>query len=141
MEMEIIPAPRGERCIMHPRRLKNRHCRVRRCDWVAGGSMGEVTRILEAVEKGDARAADDLLPIVYQELRRLAADRLAHERPGQTLQPTALVHEAYIRLVGAADRTFSTTCRTSRSSRDRPARPTGPASSFAATVGSWPALR
>lgn len=65
--------------------------------------MGEVTRILEAVEKGDARAADELLPIVYQELRRLAADRLAQERPGQTLQPTALVHEAYIRLVGAAD--------------------------------------
>ena len=63
--------------------------------------MSEVTRILAAIEDGDARAADELLPIVYQELRRLAAQRLSHEPPGQTLQPTALVHEAYIRLVGA----------------------------------------
>ena len=63
--------------------------------------VSEVTRILEAIEHGDARAADELLPIVYQELRRLAAQRLSHEPPGQTLQPTALVHEAYIRLVGA----------------------------------------
>ncbi len=65
--------------------------------------MSDVTRILEAIGQGDARAADNLLPIVYQELRRLAAERLSHEQPGQTLQPTALVHEAYIRLVGAAD--------------------------------------
>ncbi|MCH7701252.1 MAG: sigma-70 family RNA polymerase sigma factor [Planctomycetes bacterium] len=65
--------------------------------------MSEVTRILTAIEDGDARAADELLPIVYQELRRLAAQRLSHEPPGQTLQPTALVHEAYIRLVGAED--------------------------------------
>jgi RNA polymerase sigma factor (TIGR02999 family) len=63
--------------------------------------MSEVTRILTAIEDGDARAADELLPIVYQELRRLAAQRLSQEPPGQTLQPTALVHEAYIRLVGA----------------------------------------
>ncbi len=63
--------------------------------------VSQVTRILEAIEDGDARAADELLPIVYQELRRLAAQRLSHEPPGQTLQPTALVHEAYIRLVGA----------------------------------------
>lgn len=56
--------------------------------------------ILSAVEQGDARVAGDLLPLVYQELRRLAAQRLSHEQPGQTLQPTALVHEAYLRLLG-----------------------------------------
>jgi RNA polymerase sigma factor (TIGR02999 family) len=63
--------------------------------------MSDVTRILVAIEQGDARAADELLPLVYQELRRLAAQKLSQERPGQTLQATALVHEAYIRLVGA----------------------------------------
>ena len=61
--------------------------------------MNEVTRLLHAIEGGDARAADDLLPIVYNELRGLAAWRMAQERPGQTLQPTALVHEAYLRLL------------------------------------------
>ena len=61
--------------------------------------MNEVTRILCAVEQGDAGAAERLLPLVYQELRRLAAQKLAHETPGLTLQPTALVHEAYLRLV------------------------------------------
>jgi len=61
---------------------------------------GAVTRVLEAVGRGEPRAADRLLPLVYGELRRLAAARLAHEAPGQTLQPTALVHEAYLRLVG-----------------------------------------
>ena len=61
----------------------------------------DVTRILNAIEQGDARAADELLPLVYQELRQLAAQKLAQEKPGQTLQATALVHEAYIRLVGA----------------------------------------
>jgi len=65
--------------------------------------MGEVTRILSAVEAGDAHAAAQLLPFVYEELRKLAAARLAQEAPGQTLQPTALVHEAYLRLVGSAD--------------------------------------
>jgi RNA polymerase sigma factor (TIGR02999 family) len=60
----------------------------------------EVTGILDALGRGDERSARDLLPLVYDELRRLAASRLAHERPGQTLQPTALVHEAYLRLVG-----------------------------------------
>jgi RNA polymerase sigma factor (TIGR02999 family) len=60
----------------------------------------EVTRILDALGRGEERSARDLLPLVYDELRRLAAQRLAHERPGQTLQPTALVHEAYLRLVG-----------------------------------------
>jgi RNA polymerase sigma factor (TIGR02999 family) len=62
-------------------------------------AMGEVTRILEAVERGDTHSADRLLPFVYAELRALAAHRLSRERPGQTLQPTALVHEAFLRLV------------------------------------------
>src|SRR5215471_7545188 len=61
--------------------------------------MSDATRILSAIEQGDPSAADQLLPLVYDELRRLAAERLAHEKPGQTLQPTALVHEAYLRLV------------------------------------------
>ncbi len=63
--------------------------------------MHEVTRILSAVEQGDPHAAEQLLPLVYDELRRLAAEKMAHEKPGQTLQATALVHEAYIRLVDA----------------------------------------
>jgi len=63
--------------------------------------MSEVTLILKAIEEGDAHAADELLPLVYQELRRLAAQWMKKEKPGQTLQATALVHEAYIRLVGA----------------------------------------
>jgi RNA polymerase sigma factor (TIGR02999 family) len=62
--------------------------------------MNDVTRILSAVEHGDPTAAEQLLPLVYDELRRLAAQRLAQEKPGQTLQATALVHEAYLRLVG-----------------------------------------
>lgn len=62
--------------------------------------MSEVTRILSAVEQGDTHAASQLLPLVYKELRRLAAQRMAQEAPGQTLQPTGLVHEAYVRLVG-----------------------------------------
>jgi RNA polymerase sigma factor (TIGR02999 family) len=62
--------------------------------------MTEVTRILDAAAAGDPTAAAELLPLVYDELRKLAAARLAEERPGQTLQPTALVHEAYLRLVG-----------------------------------------
>src|SRR5215472_6357509 len=62
--------------------------------------MDEVTRILSAMEQGDPHAASQLLPLVYDELRRLAAHRLAQQTPGQTLQPTALVHEAYLRLVG-----------------------------------------
>jgi RNA polymerase sigma factor (TIGR02999 family) len=65
--------------------------------------MNDVTRILSAIEQGDPKAAHELLPLVYQELRRLAAQRLAHEAPGQTLQATALVHEAYLRLVGEED--------------------------------------
>jgi RNA polymerase sigma factor (TIGR02999 family) len=62
--------------------------------------MNEVTRILSAIEQGDRRAAEQLLPLVYDELRRLAAQRLSQEKPGQTLEATGLVHEAYIRLVG-----------------------------------------
>lgn len=62
--------------------------------------MNEVTRILSNIEQGDPRAAEQLLPLVYQELRQLAAQKLAQEKPGQTLDATALVHEAYLRLVG-----------------------------------------
>lgn len=61
--------------------------------------MNDVTRILSAIERGDPSAAGELLPLVYEELRKLAAQRMAHESPGQTLQATALVHEAYLRLV------------------------------------------
>src|SRR5262245_58341592 len=63
--------------------------------------MDDLTRLLNAVGSGDPDAADQLLPLVYEELRRLAAQKLAREKPGQTLQATALVHEAYLRLVGA----------------------------------------
>ena len=62
--------------------------------------MDEVTRILSAIERGDEQAAERLLPLVYDELRRLAAQKLAQEKPGQTIQAMALVHEAYLRLVG-----------------------------------------
>src|SRR5689334_18670786 len=61
---------------------------------------GDITRILEAAHNGDPKAADQLLPLVYDELRKLAASKMAHEIPGQTLQPTALVHEAWLRLTG-----------------------------------------
>jgi RNA polymerase sigma factor (TIGR02999 family) len=67
--------------------------------------MSDVTRILNAIEGGDPKAADELLPLVYEELRLLAAQKMAQERLGQTLQATALVHEAYIRLVG--DQTYN----------------------------------
>jgi RNA polymerase sigma factor (TIGR02999 family) len=63
--------------------------------------MSDVTRILSAIEQGDPHAAGELLPLVYEELRKLAALKLAGEKPGQTLQPTALVHEAYLRLIGS----------------------------------------
>ncbi len=64
--------------------------------------MSEVTRILSTIAQGDAHAAEQLLPLVYDELRKLAAQKLAHEKPGQTLQATALVHDAYLRLVDGA---------------------------------------
>src|SRR6516164_11403488 len=66
-------------------------------------AMNDVTRILSAIEHGDPGAAEQLLPLVYDELRQLARQRLAQEKPGQTLQPTALVHEAYLRLVGGEE--------------------------------------
>ena len=74
---------------------------VRVCDHA---SMSDVTQILEAIQQGNPKAAEELLPLVYEELRKLAAHKMAGERPGQTLQPTALVHEAWLRLVG--DRAF-----------------------------------
>jgi hypothetical protein len=60
--------------------------------------MSDITRILSAIEQGDSHASSQLLPLVYEELRKLAAQRLAQEKPGQTLEATALVHEAYLRL-------------------------------------------
>ncbi len=69
--------------------------------------MTDVTRILNAIEQGDAQVADELLPLVYEELRLLAAQKMSQESPGQTLQATALVHEAYIRLVGSEARNWN----------------------------------
>jgi RNA polymerase sigma factor (TIGR02999 family) len=69
--------------------------------------MSDVTRILNAIEQGDVQAAEELLPLIYEELRLLAAQKLSQERPGQTLQATALVHEAYIRLVEGADQNWN----------------------------------
>ncbi len=66
--------------------------------------MSAVTHILDAIEQGNSQAADQLLPLVYQELRKLAAHKMASESPGQTLQPTALVHEAWLKLVGQENR-------------------------------------
>jgi RNA polymerase sigma factor (TIGR02999 family) len=71
-----------------------------RFHYMARASMSDLTRLLSAVDQGEPQAAERLLPLVYDELRRLAAGQLAAERPGQTLQATALVHEAYVRLVG-----------------------------------------
>ena len=68
--------------------------------------MSDVTRILNAIAGGDSMAADELLPLVYDELRRLAVQKMANEAPGQTLQPTALVHEAWLRLVGTENPKF-----------------------------------
>src|SRR5262249_38024540 len=65
--------------------------------------MSDITHILSAIEQGDPSAAEQLLPLVYDELRKLAAQKLAQEKPGQTLQATALVHEAYLRLMGAGE--------------------------------------
>ena len=65
--------------------------------------MSDVTQILSAIEQGDPHAAEQLLPLVYEELRKLASQKLAHEKPGQTLTATALVHEAYLRLVGQSE--------------------------------------
>ena len=69
--------------------------------------MGEVTRILQAVDRGEAKAAEELLPLVYEELRHLATHKMSNERPGQTLQPTALVHEAWLWLKRGQRHTFA----------------------------------
>jgi len=69
-------------------------------------SVGDITLILQSVGRGEKQASEDLLPLVYEELRRLAAARMAHENAGQTLQPTALVHEAWLQLVGESDRSW-----------------------------------
>ena len=66
-------------------------------------SMNDITHILNAIEEGDPKAADQLLPILYDELRKIAAERLGHEKPGQTLQATALVHEVYLLLIGGQE--------------------------------------
>src|SRR5213594_2928384 len=68
--------------------------------------MSHLTRILDRVHQGDAKAAEELLPLVYDELPKLAAHKMAHEAPGHTLQPTALVHEAWLRLVGSERQTW-----------------------------------
>jgi RNA polymerase sigma factor (TIGR02999 family) len=68
--------------------------------------VSEVTKILEAIQRGESKAADELFPLVYEELRRVAACKMAHEAPGQTLQPTALVHEAWLRLGGGSGQRF-----------------------------------
>jgi len=68
--------------------------------------MSDVTHILDRVQQGDEKAAEELLPLVYEELRKLAASRMAHEQPGHTLQPTALVHEVWLRLTGDQPRSF-----------------------------------
>src|SRR3974390_2418951 len=89
-----------------PRRTKNssnlneRGARPLARAWI----MSDVTRILEAMGRGEGQAAEQLLPVVYAELRRLAAHKMASEAPSQTLQPTALVHEAWLKLVGQEDR-------------------------------------
>ncbi len=70
------------------------------------GGMSDVTRLLDRVHHGDSKAADELLPMVYDELRKLASWRMAREAPGQTLQATALVHEAYLRLIGQEDQSW-----------------------------------
>ena len=69
--------------------------------------MSDVTRILDRVQQGEGRAAEELLPLVYDELRKLAAAKMAQEAPGQTLQPTALVHEAWLRLTGSTEQQWN----------------------------------
>jgi RNA polymerase sigma factor (TIGR02999 family) len=73
---------------------------------MAAESVGEITQVLKAICRGDGRASEELLPLVYDELRRLATARMAQESPGQTLQATAIVHEAWLRLVADGDRTW-----------------------------------
>jgi hypothetical protein len=79
----------------------------RRQNLISGTTMTDVTRILNPIEGGDTRAADELFPLVYEQLGLLPAQRLFQEKPGQTLQATALAHEAYIRLVEGEDQSWS----------------------------------
>ena len=76
---------------------------ITRHPYAEGATMTDVTRILSEIEQGDPAAAEQLLPLVYEELRKLASQRLVNEKPGQTLQATALVHEAYLRLLGSGE--------------------------------------
>src|SRR5262249_54826071 len=87
-----LPAEAGEQAPCRP---------ARSC--LSWASMSDVTQILSSIEQGDPGAAEQLLPLVYEELRKLAVQKLAQEKPGQTLQATALVHEAYLRLVGSGE--------------------------------------
>ncbi len=101
--------------------------------------MTDVTQILAQIEQGDSQAAEQLLPLVYDELRRLAAAKLAHENPGQTLQATALVHEAYLRLVGSSPHALRSPLVTRRGEeraglrRAQPSRVRAPAGTAATT--------
>jgi len=83
-------------------RTNLRLCSIDHFEVTIGAGMADVTRILSAIEQGDSQASEQLLPLVYNELRRIAAQKMAQEKPGQTLQATALVHDAYIRLVDVA---------------------------------------
>src|SRR5271168_4083814 len=92
-------------------RTNLRLCSVDRFKGPVGVGMADVTRILSAIEQGDPQASEQLLPLVYKELRRLAAQKMIQENPGQTLQATALVHEAYLRLVdGEQFRRWNSRC-------------------------------
>ena len=88
--------------------------------WVSLSIMPDVTQILNAIQQGDPHAAEQLLPLVYDELRKLAAQRMAQEKPGQTLQATALVHDAYLRLVDVREHSTGTAAATSSPPRPRP---------------------
>ena len=83
--------------------------------------MSEVTQILERVEQGDPKAAEELLPLVYEELRKLAAVRMANEKAGQTLQPTALVHEAWLKIAGKGNQHFANRRHFFKAAADRDA--------------------
>ena len=102
--IELICHPRAELAGARPQNWENtsrpRQLRELRSASQGADTMSDATVVLAAIQAGDSKAAEELLVIVYNELRRLAASKLAHEAPGQTLQPTALVHEAWLRLVG-----------------------------------------
>jgi RNA polymerase sigma factor (TIGR02999 family) len=102
----LLSRPAGQECPAHPSAQRGRPPARAQAHLLAGRPSGDyrqrmskITQILGAIERGDPGAAGELLPLVYEELRRLAAHKLAREEPGQTLQATALVHEAYLRLV------------------------------------------